>query len=593
MTSSYRIPITIENAISKIVERKILLPAIQRKFVWDSSQICVLFDSIMRKYPINTFMFWEVKNEDVIKDNHFYNFLENYCERFGENNREFGTEGHKDFFAVIDGQQRLNSLYIGLKGSYAYKLPRKWWPSTQDDDILPPRTLYLNLCSPLDNESEENKMYYEFKFLTEHEFQSDKNNGKNFWFKVGEILNFEEQDTTTDLVFFVNRKLADYGLSENKYASKTLCRLYEAIRLDQSVHYYCESKQSLDHVLDIFLRTNHGGTHLSFSDLLMSIAVANWKSDARQKIDLLVQQVQSGNNMGFAIDRDFILKTSLVLTDANVQFKVKNFTPNSVRNIEQNWNQIRSCVLSAFQLVKSLGFNENSLSSKNAVIPIAYYLFKHELYLEINKKSKHGENRKIIAQWLHMSLLKRVFSGQSDTVLTNLRKVIEKNLSIEMQFPLNAIIAEFRGTTKDLKFDDEFIERLLATQKNDQSCFSILALLFPDLDYTQSLDIDHLHPEDAFKNIDVGEIPQNQLTFYEDSENWNSIVNLCLLSSSINRQKGNKSLHDWIQNPKIQIDRNDLLIPPQVDLRFKSYKKFFKARKSHLITRIKQLIGEI
>ena len=61
--SSFKYPITISDAIAKIEERKFLLPAIQRKFVWSSEQIEVLFDSIMRDYPINSFMMWNVTSD--------------------------------------------------------------------------------------------------------------------------------------------------------------------------------------------------------------------------------------------------------------------------------------------------------------------------------------------------------------------------------------------------------------------------------------------------------------------------------------------------------------------------------------------------
>jgi len=65
MAGEYEKPITIEKAIHQIVNRSYLLPTIQRKFTWSSLQICVLFDSIMRDYPINTFMFWEVREQGV------------------------------------------------------------------------------------------------------------------------------------------------------------------------------------------------------------------------------------------------------------------------------------------------------------------------------------------------------------------------------------------------------------------------------------------------------------------------------------------------------------------------------------------------
>ena len=129
--SSFKYPITISDAISNIESRKYLLPAIQRKFVWSSEKIEVLFDSIMRDYPINSFMMWNVTSDHTKNSYKFYEFLKEYREFFKDENPYFNTKGYQDFLAVIDGQQRLTSLYLGLKGSYAYKMPRKWWKNDE------------------------------------------------------------------------------------------------------------------------------------------------------------------------------------------------------------------------------------------------------------------------------------------------------------------------------------------------------------------------------------------------------------------------------------------------------------------------------
>lgn len=137
MASGFAKPITIKEAIDKIVAREYLIPAIQRKFVWSSYQIEVLFDSIMRGYPINSFMFWEINTDDLKNTFKFYQFLTEYRQFFKEDNIDIDTKGNKDFYAIIDGQQRLTSLYIGLKGSYAYKMPRKWWKDdSQREDYI-------------------------------------------------------------------------------------------------------------------------------------------------------------------------------------------------------------------------------------------------------------------------------------------------------------------------------------------------------------------------------------------------------------------------------------------------------------------------
>src|SRR5690606_1879791 len=142
------------------------------------------------------------------------------------------------------------------------------------------------------------------------------------------------------------------------------------------IHYFNESSQEIDHVLDVFIRTNSGGTKLDFSDLLMSIAVANWDGDFRQDLDNLISQIHSAGDMGFYMERDWVLKTCLVLTGADVRFKVKNFSAEQVRQIQVSWLEIKACILESLRLVRRFGINAQSLTSKNAVIPICYYLYK-------------------------------------------------------------------------------------------------------------------------------------------------------------------------------------------------------------------------
>jgi hypothetical protein len=87
---------------------------------------------------MNTFMMWEITNAEIKKDYKFYEFLKFYCQRFNEENSHVKTTASfKDFNAIIDGQQRLTSLYIGLSSTYTYKQPRVWWPSTRDHNVLP------------------------------------------------------------------------------------------------------------------------------------------------------------------------------------------------------------------------------------------------------------------------------------------------------------------------------------------------------------------------------------------------------------------------------------------------------------------------
>ncbi|MDX8392567.1 MAG: DUF262 domain-containing protein, partial [Mariprofundaceae bacterium] len=102
---SFQTPITIAEAIRNIEQNRYLLPAIQREFRWKHEKIEWLFDSIMRNYPISSFLFWRVEGETKGKFK-FYKFIREFRKRYKTNNEEFNTQGHNDFTAVLDGQQR-------------------------------------------------------------------------------------------------------------------------------------------------------------------------------------------------------------------------------------------------------------------------------------------------------------------------------------------------------------------------------------------------------------------------------------------------------------------------------------------------------
>ena len=590
--------ITIKDAIDAINQRDYLLPAIQRKFVWSSHQICVLFDSIMRGYPINTFMMWEIKDDGIKNDYKFYEFLKSYCQRFSEENPHVPTNAsYKDFRAVIDGQQRLTSLYIGLCGTYAYKKPRVWWPSTRDDKVLPPRKLYLDLNAPLESEDDESLMYYNFRFLTDRQYKDSlaAETPAHHWLCMHEILRYPHHESSDDVLLeVVMPELERRGLSTNTFARKTLLKVYDVIRSQRIIHYFNENSQQIDHVLDVFIRTNSGGTKLDFSDLLMSIAVAHWDGDFRKELDDLTQHIHQNTEMGFYIERDWLLKTCLMLTEADVRFKVRNFKGEQVARIHQEWPEIKECITETFRLVRRFGITPQSLTSRNAVIPICYYLYKkcssgEPLFRKINNLAKCHEQRAVISQWFYMALLKGVFGGQADSILSSMRDVLVKHLTDDT-FPLPAIIERYKATNKDLRFDEETLDKLLETQHGEGRCRALLHLLFPEMNVSEVFHIDHLHPRAAFdkKLLNKASFLQDDehlMAFYRNPVHWNAIPNLHLLNHSQNLAKKDRPLKEWLSDQNVHLTPGDLLIE-NVDLEFTSFKAFYLARREALKQRL-------
>ncbi len=580
---AFQTPISIFQAVENIERRKYLLPAIQREFVWKSEKIEWLFDSIMRKYPISSFLFWNVEAE-YRNGYKFYSFISEFRERYKIHNDEFPTNGTNGFIAILDGQQRLTSLYIGLKGSYAYKEPRKWWDN--NESCIPTRRLYLNIIEKM--KDQEDGREYEFSFLKDSDTQSAEL-FENKWFKVGKILDLRNLSK-------FNTFVTENTLSSNSI--EILSLLQEAVHSDQTINFYLEEEQSLDKALNIFIRINSGGEPLNFSDLIMSIAVANWEhKNARKEIHSLVDNIW---NNGFSINKDFVLKCYLYLYSRDIKFKVHNFSKDNAMNFERSWENIRDAIIETFKLVTSFGFNDYTLTSKNALLPIIYYLYHKKLTSNYVTSVSNIVEKKEIRKWLHSMLILKVFGGQSDAILMQIRNVFTSSISNEYikqeitTFPVTEIK---NGISKDTSLTDEFILDLLKTQKDDQYAFSILAVLYPNLDYrNNNFHKDHLHPISIFNEETArscGFSPDKTLEFLDPTFN-NSIVNLQMLDANENMSKKDKSLKQWVdlevRNKDKETFYNNHLMP-DVSLDISDFEIFRYKRTEILLKKMRSEIG--
>lgn len=584
---SFQTPITVKEAIENIRSNKYLLPSIQRELVWNTRQIEKLFDSLMRNYPVGSFLFWHVDKSRIGKFT-FYEFIRNYHERDSKHNLKADSLNGNDITAILDGQQRLTSLYIGLLGSYAQKDRLKWW---NNDSAFPKRYLHLNLLKKYTDE-EELDLEYDFYFLTEKEAQEDREKEPEnyFWFKVGDILNFKEPHEIGD--YLIDNNLNTLDREKFQFANRTLFKLFSVIHNDLIINYFLEKHGELDKVLNIFVRINSGGTPLSYSDLLLSIASASWKNrDAREEITGFVDEI-SKDGEGFNFNKDFVLKTCLVLCDfPNIAFKVDNFNKANMQTIEQNWSEITKSLHLTVNLIESLGYKRDTLISNNALIPIAYYLKMRGNPTNFVESRQYQEDREKIHKWLISSLLKRAFSGQPDAVIRPIRQIISKNYD---SFPLQEIIAEFRGKDKSIIFSDDDIEGLFNNYYGSAYTFSTLAVLYPTLDFKNRFHIDHIHPKSLFTRKKLSKRSLSDEKIDEFIENVDYLANLQLLEGMPNIEKSNKEFKDWISekypNPQARKEYMEKNYIPDVDLSLENFDEFFEERTKLMTARFKELL---
>jgi len=581
--SAFQTPISICDAITEVHRKQYLLPAIQREFVWKPDQIIRLFDSLLRGYPIGSFLFWNIE-KDRIKDYQFYEFVRDFHERDNKHNPKANVTGEDNMMVILDGQQRLTALYIALRGTYAYKLPWKQW---RNDEAFPKRKLFLNLLSFAgDNDID---IYFKLAFLTDDE--ANVRSDSDYWFEVGKILELKEEVDVND--YLVENGLMSMEKESSKFANRTLFRLHSMIHKDRIINYYLEHSQELEKVLNIFIRVNSGGTQLSYSDLLLSIATAQWSTkDAREEITTFVDEI---NNIGegFEFDKDFVLKSCLVLSDlTDIAFKVANFSNKNMGIIEKKWDDIEKSIRTAVELVSSYGYGEHTLTSANAIIPIAYYVMKIGLPDNFVLSSKYQEDRIKIKQWLSLSLIKRVFSGQPDNVLRPVRGIIQKCESV---FPFEAIVEKFKGTNKSIIFTEDDIENLFYAKYGQGHTFSILALLYPSFDLRHRFHQDHIFPKSWFKKrvLNRKGVDSDKQEYYVDNVDF--ITNLQLLEGVPNEEKSSKDFKEWLLSThKSEASRNDFMnkhcIPQDIDLEFGSFIEFTNKRKELLKAKFKEIL---
>lgn len=524
---------TIKGLLDKVAEQEYLLPAIQREFVWKPEQICRLFDSLLQDYPFGTFLFWKIKPENREKYQ-FYQFMQHYHERDNYHCENVSKLPDREFTAVLDGQQRITALNIGLRGSFAWKLNGKWW---SNDDAFPVRYLYLNLLGEPDLETGSK---YQFEFLTEE--RGSIISDSEYWFKVARIMN-EDEDELVDEVQDSDVLTTD----QKKEARKALRELYRTIHFKDKIAYYEESDQSLEKVLNIFIRMNSGGTTLSYSDLLLSIAVAQWDDlEAREEIHNLVDEMNRVGD-GFNISKDLVLKAGLMLSDiGSVGFKVENFfNKENMAILEANWHSIKEALILSMQLLASYGFNAQNLRANSAVLPLAYYLYHRKLDLSYLSRVEHAEDRERIRHWLVRSMLKAsgIWGSGLDTLLTLLRADIQQFGGDS--FPVDKIESTMQQRGKSLRFDDEEIDELAELSYKNPRTFALLTLIFPGFDFSHHFHVDHIYPKGLFTKSKLTKAGLPEELQDQMIEASNKLPNLQLLEGSVNNQKRQKMPHDW------------------------------------------------
>ncbi len=544
----------------------LLLPDIQREYVWKIEEIEKLFESIADDYPVGTCIFWKTNRKTINDDKpNLYYFLRDYVKDKSKNARvpEILSE-EADYYIVLDGQQRITSLNIALYGSYkfykggrgnAYDNPKSWLT----------KELYYDLDYYKDTEIDDENPKKRFVFLTVEESKTG-----NFY-KVKNILAFDE----------LYKLIGDMILKQfDEKASDDLIVLFQRLHDSSSkgiIHYYCIAENDYDEALDIFVRVNSTGRKLAKTDLLFSTLINDWK-DGKENIENVIATMNSKGD-GFNFTRDYVMRLCLVLVDADTNLKINSLTQTTIESIRSNWNAISYALDKMSSILAKIGLNNGNLTSYNATMPIAYYLFK-------GGKLESDNDMKEVRKFLSVSMAKRLFGVASNNALNSTRNTLKSINCKKTSFTLSLFNDVTLTGGRTFKVDEKMdIDYWLDNYEKGQNTYILLSLLYPNLKLSQvSFHQDHCHPYIEFDNKNIASLGLTQEKVADWQKKRNLLPNLQFLEGSENESKNKMPLKQWVANG------NDFKYHPVgISLELKDFDIFFEKRRELIKKELKAI----
>jgi len=529
------------------------LPNIQRRFVWHEDQIERLFDSIMREYPISTLLAW--KTRSFIRHR---KFIDHYHSDL--NLADFYVPEHEGVKSLIlDGQQRLQSLFIGLKGSYNR---RELFFDVLSGDLVAPEDVR-----------------YKFRFLAPERAVFP-------WVRFKDIVFSNE----------IPNRLADAIIARSDDALEAAQKVRVVENVWKAAQMFANNEtltyQELDSVdnpgayteddiVEIFIRANAGGTRLGKSDLLFSLLTSSW-DDADERMEELIDDL---NRTGYDFSRDFILKTCLSLLKKGARYDVRKFRDgNTKESIIEQWDAIAAAIRDVrdFLYGKTFVRTDRAMPSYLTLIPVIYFRYHYP---------DQWRNVQGLDGYILRTLITGAFSGTPDTLIDKCTRLIDQ----DEDFIVPHLFGEIRADGRNLDITGETI---LGIQYGSRFIHLLFNLWYRDFNYLPSYQnnlpqVDHIFPQSLLKSI-KGINPETgtrNLLRYKQSFR-DQIANCMLLTAKENGAggKGNTPPDEWFAGkPEEYLQMH--LIPDDPELwKLENFERFLECRKDLVLEKFHYML---
>lgn len=485
---------TIEKILEDINADKngIFLPYIQRDFVWDKERICNLLDSLMRRYPIGSILAWETK-----KAINYRRFVRHYAQDYDfDENILVGQEGATRRY-ILDGQQRLQSLYIVRYGSY-------------DDEVV-----FFDLSSRPDGE---------FGYVFEFKKPDFKQVG---WINVQKFLEREEKDPS-----LITTSLKEDGTIPSHYTTAeqdrmgtNAMRLYMIFEVYKNLHMTTLTiKDGIDigDIAEVFVRINSEGVVLEKADLLMALIKSEW-ADAGDVFKRLNDTVIS---MGYTKNpKDFVLRACLTLLTREPGGKgdAKELADPKIHDLlRAKFKEISLAICDVLRFIADFHFiHSQHVPTFNPVLILIAYRYTHTQQAWENIKNK-------AKSFLFLTFLSKALAKPTNKLMKDLLAYAMDNAD----FNIEKIKEIFHANEKDI---DVNIDALLDISMTDSLADLVLHLFY--MNKHSSFNPDTMVAKDhIFPQAPLSKVKKSGKIAYKTSLR-NSILNCELLTPKDNLMK--------------------------------------------------------
>lgn len=563
--------IKVSDLVKMVESGELRLPEMQRKYVWRSTRVRDLLDSLYRDYPSGSILVWETDKEQPSRE-------------LSVTQKESPFTGHK---LLLDGQQRITSLTSVIRGEpvkvrgrkrpidifFNLDHPENLFEFTEVDSDIESQIPDSEETDEDENGEDDLTLQERLKQMTFVVASKSLAQQKN-WISVTNVF---KTASDSEILKAAGVTSFDDPLYE-KYTNR-LKKLRSIQDYMYSMHVLSKTL-SYEEVAEIFVRVNSLGVKLRGSDLALAQITARWPNSLR----LLEEFQDECEDHWMTLDLGLLVRAMVVF--ATHQARFDKVATTRIELFKKGWEEAKEGINFAINFLHSnAGIEDESLLSSPLFFIVIAYFIKSK-----NEKLSH-EDEKFLLFWLMVANMKGRYSrGSTESLLDADLNVIKKGggpkelieLLLQQFGRLEVETSDFvgRGAGSPL-----FSTVFLALKANGaKDWYTGLGLSLTHQGKYHYIQYHHIFPKSLLKKeYEKGEI--------------NEIANMAFISGKTNRHISNKEPKDYLKDI---IDSRGLeaitnqFVPVNPDLlEIRNYKDFLIKRRELLKTAVNQFLNQI